>query len=258
MVYKDILESHFKYGTTREDIIKRYGYKDVLSDVVLVPWWSHEIFNDKALRIEQVSDKVFNVYGDDFSFSFIEIGQVGSSVVLDMVLALGVTKCKNILFIGSVGSLSNEIKIGDIVIPTGSICCDGASRYLNDNFEDEFFKIEYPSLEFTKRIVELVQSKNIKYHHVLNCTVDSIFGQFVHIDEFLEKEALTIEMEVAALFKASRFTGINASAILVVSDSVLMNKSLFSGRSEEENEYRHYVKEEVIPEVVCQVFKGKK
>lgn len=173
-----------------------------------------------------------------------------------MVLALGVTNCKSILFIGSVGSLSSEIKIGDIVIPNGSICCDGASRYLNRNFKDEFFEVEYPTVEFTNKIVGLAQGFDVRYHHVLNCSVDSIFGQFVHIDEFLEKGALTIEMETATLFKASSLIGVNAGAIFVVSDNVLMNKSLFSGRSDEENKYRHYVKEEVIPEIVCRLFKG--
>lgn len=256
MKYSDILEAHFKYGTTREDIIKRYGYKEILENVVIAPWWSHEIFREKVLRIEKVSDKVFNIYGDGFSFSYIEVGQVGAPVILDMVLALGVTKCKSILFIGSVGSLSSEIKIGDIVIPNGSICCDGASRYLNRSFKDEFFEVEYPTVELTKKLVGLVQEFDVKYYHVLNCSVDSIFGQFVHIDEFLERDALTIEMETATLFKASSLIGVNAGAIFVVSDNVLMSKSLFSGRSDEENKYRHYVKEEVIPEIVCRLFKG--
>ena len=255
MKYSDILEAHFKYGTTREDIIKRYGYEEILDNVVLAPWWSHEIFREKVLKIEKVSVKVFNIYGDGFSFSYIEVGQVGAPVILDTVLALGVTNCKSILFIGSVGSLSSEIKIGDIVIPNGSICCDGASRYLNRSFKDEFFEVEYPTVELTKKLVELVQKFDVKYHHVLNCSVDSIFGQFVHIDEFLEMGALTIEMETATLFKASALIGVNAGAIFVVSDNVLMDKSLFSGRSDEENKYRHYVKEEVIPEIVCRLFK---
>ena len=255
MKYSDILEAHFKYGTTRKDIIKRYGYKEILENVVIAPWWSHEIFRDKVLRIEKVSDKVFNIYGDGFSFSYIEVGQVGAPVILDMVLALGVTNCKNILFIGSVGSLSSEIKIVDIVIQKVYICFNGANIYLINNFNNEFFKIEYPTVEFTKKLVGLVQEFDVKYHNVLNCSVDSIFGQFVHIDEFLEEGALTIEMETATLFKASSLIGVNTGAIFVVSDNVLMNKSLFSGRSDEENKYRHYVKEEVIPEIVCRLFK---
>ena len=58
MKYNEILEAHFKYGTTRENIIKRYGYEEILDNVVLAPWWSHEIFKDKVLKIEKVSDKV--------------------------------------------------------------------------------------------------------------------------------------------------------------------------------------------------------
>ena len=62
---------------------------------------------------------------------------------MDFILSLGVTKCKNIVFLGSAGSLDESIKIGEIVIPKYSICGDGASRYLNINLEDEFFNIIY-------------------------------------------------------------------------------------------------------------------
>ena len=71
MKYNEILEAHFKYGTTRENIIKRYGYEEILDNVVLAAGWIHEIFKDKVLKIEKVSDKVFNIYGDGFSFSYI-------------------------------------------------------------------------------------------------------------------------------------------------------------------------------------------
>ena len=35
------------------------------------------------------------------------------------------------------------------------------------NFTDEFFKIEYPTVEFTKKLVGLVQEFDVKYHNVL-------------------------------------------------------------------------------------------
>lgn len=52
---------------------------------------------------------------------------------MDYILSLGVTKCKNLVFLGSSGSLDENIKISDIVVPKYSICGDGASRYLNKN-----------------------------------------------------------------------------------------------------------------------------
>lgn len=255
MKYSDILEAHLKYGTTSLDIIKRNNYQEILNDVVVAPWWSHEIFNSRASSIEQVGNNIFNVYGDGFSFSFIELNQISSSFLIERVLPLGVTKCKRIIFIGSVGALDENIKIGDLIVPKYSICCDGASRYLNRNLEDCFGEDVYPDKHFTDLLLDVIKSRNLKYHYVPNCSVDTIFGQFPHIDRFIEMGAKTIEMETAALFKCCFLMNIASTAILCVSDNTIVNKSLFSGRNEEENKYRYFVKEEVIPEIVCEMFK---
>ena len=52
MNYNDILEILKYYGTTKEDIIKRRGYENILENVVVAPWWEHTLFND--CTIEQV------------------------------------------------------------------------------------------------------------------------------------------------------------------------------------------------------------
>ncbi|QAT63192.1 hypothetical protein EQM13_17285 [Acidilutibacter cellobiosedens] len=52
---------------------------------------------------------------------------------MDALLTLGVTSCQQIIFIGSVGSLDDNIGIGDIVIPEYSVCGDGASRYISSD-----------------------------------------------------------------------------------------------------------------------------
>ena len=44
MKYDDLLKSHLKYGTTSEDIIKRKGYENIMENVVIAPWWNHDIF----------------------------------------------------------------------------------------------------------------------------------------------------------------------------------------------------------------------
>ena len=149
MKYEDILKSHLKYGSTKEDIVKRNEYENILESVVIAPWWDHNIFENSNVKIDKVNDKIYNIYGENLEFSFIELKLVGSPVMLDQALSLGTTKCKNILFIGSVGALDENINLGDIVIPEYSICGEGASRYLNDNLKDEFGKKEYPSKEFT-------------------------------------------------------------------------------------------------------------
>lgn len=255
MKYNDLLNSHLKYGTTRDDIVSNKGYEKILENVVLAPWWKHEMFDNFSFEVEKINDVVYNFYGDEFSFSYIEIRNIGAPAVMDFILALGVTKCKNLVFIGSAGSLDKNIKIGDLVVPEYSICGDGASRYLNKNLEDEFLKKEYPSRDFTNDLIDILENEKIKYHYVPNFSVDNIFAQFYHIDKILELGSKTIEMETANLFKCGEIMDINITALFCVSDNTVLNKSLYSGRTDEENEYRHKVRYEVMPKIIIELFK---
>lgn len=255
MNYNDLLESHLRFGTTDEDIRKNKGYEQILENVVIAPWWEHTMFDNMGFKVEQVSRKVYNLYRDDVSFSFVELKRIGAPSVIDYVLSLGVTKCKNIIFLGSAGSLDKNIKVGDIIIPEYSICGDGASRYLNKNLEDELFKKEYPSKEYTNKLLKILDDKRLNYHYVPNYSVDTVFMQFYHIDKILEMGAKVIEMETAALFKCNEVLNKNVTALFCVSDNTVLNKSLYSGRTEEEEIYRHKVRYEIIPEIILEMFK---
>lgn len=255
MLYSDILNSHLKFGTTEEDLKARKGYEKIQENVVIAPWWSHDIFDNMNFKMEQLSDKIYNFYGEDFSFSYIELKCIGAPNLMDYVLTLGVTKCKNLVFLGSAGSLDETIKIGDIVVPEYSICGDGASRYLNENLEDEFLKKEYPSKNFTDKVIDILKKENIKYHYVPNFSIDTIIAQLYHIDRIIELGSKTIEMETAILFKCNELLNINMTALFCISDNSVLNKSLFSGRTDEEREYRHRVRNEIIPKIVVELFK---
>ena len=254
MKYEDLLNSHMQYGTTSEDIIVRNNYEKIQKNVVIAPWWKHDIFTNYNLNIEKINDRIYNIYNEDISFSFIELRQIGAPAIMEAVLSLGVTACENIIFIGSVGSLDKNIKIGDIVIPKYSLCGDGASRYLNKNFEDEFLKKEYPSKQITNKLISLLEKENIKYHNVPNISIDTIFAQFYHIEKLKEYGAQTVEMETANIFKCKEILKKNVTALLCVSDNTVLKKSLFSGRTKEENENRLKIKNEIIPKIIINLF----
>ena len=258
MKYSDLLNSHLKYGTTKEDIVKDKGMEKILENVVIAPWWKHDMFDGINFEVEKLNDKIYNFYSDKISFSYIELRSIGAPAIMDYVLSLGVTKCKNLVFVGSAGSLDKDIKIGDIVIPEYSICGDGASRYLNPNLEDEFLKKEYPSKELTDDLIYVLDSKEIKYHRVPNFSVDNIFAQFIHIDTILDLGSKTIEMETANVFKCGEILDLNVTAVFCVSDNTVLNKSLYSGRTDEENEYRHKVRYEVLPNIILDLFEKEK
>ena len=171
-------------------------------------------------QMEQINDQIFNFYGDEVSFSFIELK-----------------------------------RIGDIVIPKYSICGDGASRYLNDNLEDEFLKKEYPSKKITEKLLKILNDENIKCHYVPNFSIDTIFAQFYHLDKILKLNVKTIEMETSLLFKCNKVLNKNVTALYCISDNTIKKKSLYSGRTEKEEEYRHMIRYKIIPKVVVELFK---
>lgn len=255
MQYNDLLNSHLKYGTTRNDIVIRKGYDKILENVIIAPWWGHDMFENLNFEVEQVSEKVFNFYRKDLSFSFIELKRIGAPGIMDFILSLGVTECKKLVFLGSAGSLDENIKIGDIVIPQYSICGDGASRYLNKDLEDEFLKKQYPTEKFTNDLIDILKEENIRYHYVPNFSIDTVFAQFYHIDKILELGAKVIEMETANLFKCNRLLNINVTALFCISDNTILNKSLYSGRTEKENEYRHKIRYEMVPNIIIELLK---
>lgn len=255
MEYSEILEYLRLYGTNKQDIIKRRGYENILENVVVAPWWEHTLFNDYTTSIEQVSDKVYNVYGEGFSFSFIEIKGIGASALLEEVLALGVTACKRILFIGSAGAIDETINIGDLVIPTYSFNGVGATRYLNKGLIDDFEDKYYSSELLNKELINVSENMGYKIKLVENYSVDTIIAQFPHIQHIIDVKAKTIEMETSTLFKCAKMMNIEATALFVISDNSIKNKSLYSGRSEDDSIKRKKVRKEVIPIIVNEFFK---
>ena len=258
MKYSDLVDAHAKYGNKPEDIIAHKDLENVLENVVIAPWWGHEMYENINCTVEKVGNHLYNIVGDNYKFSHIELKAIGAPNMMDEVLTLGVTKCKNVIFVGSAGSLDENIKIGDIVLPIKSICGDGASRYLNDNLEDDFGKAFYPDEQMYKKVLDVVkdvcQLNNVRFHEETNFSIDTIFSQFYHIDKIKDFGCKTVEMESATAFKCAKIAGLKIAAIFCISDNTIVNKSLLSGRTEEEEEYRHKVRYEVITRIIEKVF----
>jgi len=194
-----------------------------------------------------------------FLYGFRIVTGVGAPKVIEVVLALGCTPCKNIIFIGSVGGLDTKFNIGDIIIPEFSVCGDGACRYLtnkklseNDCFGEKY----YPNAEMFEKIVTKTEKtfleNKFSWHIGKNYSVDTIIGQFAHINEIIGMGCNCIEMETAVLFKSAEICGIKAGAIFSVSDNTLQKKSLLSGRTKEERDYRKNVRDNILTKIVIE------
>jgi len=265
MDYNRFLLSMNKFGGTIEDIcLNTLGIEagKINETVIISPGWIPErLFAGYEIKeIVQASPlfqyKIWNIKQKEFSLTHIKTG-FGAPVVMDCILLLGLTgKCKRIIFVSSVGGLSEEMNIGDIVLPEYSVCGDGAGRYLSDDFErDSFGEKQYPHTELFNRLIGATQTicerHHVQWHLGRTFCIDTIVAQQSHLNRIINMGCNSVDMESAVAFKAANMLNIPIVAMLNVSDnSVKESKSLMSKRSKEERKYRKYVVGEIIPQIM--------
>lgn len=268
MNFQDLISGMERFGSKRELICDQaIGVEavQVREHVILAPWWEPHVLDSlgeaKLLNeSENKPVKVWNISTNHGEITYIKCG-IGAPVTIDAVLALGLTPCKKILFVGSAGALDQNIGIGDIVIPEYSICGDGASRYIVNNYlndGDVFGEKVYPDQKLFAHLKnatdKICTENNVKWHLARNFSIDTIFAQFSHLDEIMNMGCNVIEMETAAAFRAARLVNIPLTALFSISDNTLQNKSLISGRTTKEIEYRRRVRRTVFPQIILEFF----
>lgn len=268
MDYNSLLSGMTAFGASVEEIcFNTLGVSadNINENIIISPGWRPDrLFNTNNItQIVQSSPlfgyKVWNIEYNNINISYINTG-FGSPVMLDSLLLLGLTKCRKILFVSSVGALSSEINIGDIVIPEYSASGDGASRFLSTNLRnDTFGEKQYPNTDLFKLLVNetkrICDANGVKWHLGKTLCVDTIVAQYCHLESIVEMGYNSIDMESAVAFKAAKMMDIPIAALLHVSDNSIIQKSLMTSRnSQEEQEYRKLVRKEILPQILECVF----
>lgn len=265
MKYTDLINSIESFGSKKECICENVlGVKssEIHETVIIAPSWELSYFinpnNANLISSNNTlfsSCKVWNIEINQKNFTYIKTG-FSAALLMDAILTLGMTKCNKIIFIGSAGGLTTKFDIGDLIIPISSVTGDGASRYIatTDLFVDVFGEEVYPNKDLLNRTIKCANNLLSKYEFNLfkekNFSIDTIFGQYIHIDQILSLGCNVIEMECAAAFRAAKLINIPIVALLCVSDNTIKNKSLLSGRDLESKVYRKLVKNTIIPEII--------
>lgn len=255
-IYDLLVAGNQKYGTSIRDIAVSEFHCDpdeIARTVIMAPCWEAEMFSGCA-DVVSCAPGARVLRWNVGEFTYIRTG-IGAPNVTDITLALGGTPCRRIVFIGAAGSLSEEIGIGDISVPSSSISGDGAERYLSAELGDCFGKTVYPDRELASALLESAGKRALpfdrKLHSAVNFSVDTLFAQFAHIDKILSLGSRTIDMEASACLRASELCGIKAAAVFSISDNTVVGKSLYSGRSETDAECRRATRA-LIPEIVME------
>lgn len=259
--------AHKKYNISPEDITRlvlRCEPEDIQKKVILTPIWSKEDFlTDIVDNIETISESdfvpcVYTVSYQNRLMTLVRSG-IGAPQAGDVVLALGCTPCRHLIFTGSFGGLTEDLAIGDLLTIAESIGGDGYSSYLKEGelSPHAFLKPARPDAGLNGLLEEhaasLAAENNVNLHKGKIFSSDTIVAQFYHLDGIREKHGCRgIEMETSAVFNCSRLVGIAATALLLVSDVIPTNKSLFSGRTEDERSRYKYVKKSVLSRIILE------
>lgn len=209
-------------------------------------------------RIPSVQLSHLEVCHREVRFTYIKTG-FGAPVNMDAVLLLGLTACKAILFISSVGGLSPEMAIGDLLLPEYAISGDGANRYLSEDVvSDSFGSVCRPDKCLSLRLREAAEIEcsraGVRLHHGHLFCSDTIVAEGTVLGFAKTRGADAVDMESAAVFQAAETVGIRSAALLQVSDVPLADKTLFHGRGDEaDRRYRRFVQREAMPRIIAGV-----
>jgi len=142
------------------------------------------------------------------------VGAPYAVMLLEILIASG---AKRIVFYGLCGAISSDVKIGDIILPTGAIIDEGTSSH----YDQKPAGVVQASETITNSIKSLLTRKKIIFHEGLIWTTDAIFRETREkVRHYQGKKVLGVEMETSALFSAGRFRNVDVGAVLVVSDEL--------------------------------------
>ena len=271
MQHIDLASSLAHFVDDNTDICARFlgvESKKIQKNVVISPGWGPQrmpgLGNPELIASGALygSLNVWNIKNGDTEISYIQTG-CGAPILMDVLLSLGVSDCENIIFVSSVGAVDTNISIGDIVIPECSITGDGASRYIasDDLDKDVFGEKMYPDSSLLDQLKleteKICKETNTTWHKGRTFCTDTIFAEFAHIDTRLSTGCNTIDMETAVAFRSARLMNKSIVALLSVTDNTAARKSIINEHSKKDDDYRLFVRREVFPKIISNLFKSK-
>ncbi len=148
------------------------------------------------------------------------IGGPSTSIAVEELAQLGI---RTFLRVGTTGAIQEHIRVGDVIVTTGSVRLDGASRH--------FAPIEYPAVaDFTctLALVEAARARGAVLHTGVTASSDTFYPGQERYDtvsgyvirqyqgamaEWQQLGVLNYEMESATLFTMCAALGLKAGCV---------------------------------------------
>ena len=136
------------------------------------------------------------------------IGGASAGIAVEELKNLGV---KNMIRIGSCGALQPQVRIGDLILVSGAVRDDGASK----TYIDPIFPA-VPDSALLFACVSAAKAREYRFHTGIARSHDSFYtDREEEIDSFWSKRGvLGADMETAALYTIGHLRGIRTMSIL--------------------------------------------
>jgi purine-nucleoside phosphorylase len=142
------------------------------------------------------------------------VGAPYAAMLLETLIAWGASK---IVFLGWCGSISEQVKIGDIIIPTSAIIDEGTSRH----YQDKTMRVAFPSERMITTLQAELDQNRVNFHQGPIWTTDAVYRETRQKVEYYQRQgAIGVEMETSALFTVAQFRKVDLGGMLVVSDEL--------------------------------------
>ena len=176
--------------------------------------------------------KQFNTIRNMFGYTGLykgkEVSVMGSGVGMPSIGVYSYELYKeydveNIIRIGSCGSYTTDLTLGDVMIVNASWSDSSFAKVQNLDESD----IQYPSEKLLKQCIEVAKENQIP-HTVGKIHSSDIFYVEPHAvkDWYKEYGTLAVEMESFALFSNAKVLGKHAACLLTVSDNLVTDEHM--------------------------------
>lgn len=180
-----------------------------------------EYFDDAKLIADRREFTTYTGYlnGEKVSVTSTGIGGASAAIALEELVNIG---ADTFIRVGTCGGIHTDVKGGDIVIATGAIRMEGASK--------EYAPIEFPAvadIDIVNALIKASENLHCDYHTGIVQCKDSFYGQHntsqMPVSYELENKweawkrlgCLASEMESAALFIVSSYRRVKTGSVFL-------------------------------------------
>ena len=145
---------------------------------------------------------------EERNLCFLDGGR-GAPQAVDTVETLAALGVRNIVAVGMCGAYDPGVRVGEIIAPRKAFVEEGTSLHYYEQLE-----AAYPDDEMLRVALSLA---DISDYPIVS--TDAVYRQtFAKEQMWREKGAVGVDMETSAVFSVSKYLGLRAVALLMVSD----------------------------------------